>query len=347
MAQYDQVFFRGVREGARSSARALVPLLLDWINPSSVADVGCGDGTWLSVVRERGVADVLGFDGDYVPRETLQIPPELFAPIDLREPPVEPPRRFDLALCLEVAEHLPAESADELVRFLADLAPVICFSAAIPHQGGRGHFNEQWPDYWIERFAEEGFVAIDGVRPRLWDDPDVEPWYAQNSFLYVEESQIPELPAEELRKLAAAGGRWPTRLVHPRSYLGWVDRCAALKDDHRAMHVAADELGRLVPPGSTIVLVDDAQFEPWALPKGRQVRPFLEKDGQFWGAPVDDAEAITELECMRRGEADYLVFGWPAFWWLDHYAGFRRHLDRHFRRVIESERLIVYDLRTS
>jgi hypothetical protein len=53
--------------------------------------------------------------------------------------------RFDLALCLEVAEHLPAAAGDSLVRRLASVGARILFSAAIPGQGGRNHVNEKWP----------------------------------------------------------------------------------------------------------------------------------------------------------------------------------------------------------
>ena len=58
-------------------------------------------------------------------------------------------RRFDLALCLDVTEHLPRECADPLVTLLTSLAPVVAFSAAIPVQDSYNHVNCQWPAYWF------------------------------------------------------------------------------------------------------------------------------------------------------------------------------------------------------
>ena len=72
---------------------------------------------------------------------------------------------------------------------------------------------------------------------------------------------------------------------------------------------------------------------------------FLEHDGHYRGAPTDDATAISEFERLRRSGASFIVFGWPAFWWLDHYQGFSRHLRSNFHCVLRNER--VTDLRPS
>ena len=98
--------------------------------------------------------------------------------------PITLGRRFDLALCLEVAEHLPPSGATTLVKELTELASVVVFSAAIPGQGGVGHLNERWPWYWKEKFAERGFGQYDPFRHRLWHRPDVAIWYKQNMFAY-------------------------------------------------------------------------------------------------------------------------------------------------------------------
>ena len=102
---YDQAFFDALRQGSQQSAQVIVPLLLDWIRPKSVIDVGCGDGTWLSIFQSFGVETIQGIDGDYVDHHTLQIPPECFTAVDLKRPLSES-RAFDLVVCLEVAEHL-------------------------------------------------------------------------------------------------------------------------------------------------------------------------------------------------------------------------------------------------
>src|SRR5919108_2535643 len=164
---YTEAFYECHRGGARSSAGVVVPMLIDLFGPRSVVDVGCGIGTWLAAFREHGVADVCGVDGDWVERAALEIPVERFVAADLTRP-LRLDRTFDLVLSLEVAEHLPPASADTFIDSLTRLGAAIVFSAAIPLQGGVDHVNEQWPEYWVERFAARGYEAIDGLRPRIW-----------------------------------------------------------------------------------------------------------------------------------------------------------------------------------
>jgi hypothetical protein len=92
---------------------------------------------------------------------------------------------FDIALSLEVAEHLPDQRAQRFVHDLCRLAPIVIFSAAIPGQGGTGHVNEQWPDYWYHLFEAEGFVVDSGFRYTIWDDDRIENWYRQNILICI------------------------------------------------------------------------------------------------------------------------------------------------------------------
>lgn len=185
-------------------------MLMEWLKPASVVDVGCGRGEWLAVFLEHGLDDVLGIDGDYVDRSTLSIPPDKFCSRNLTESvPID--RRFDLAICLEVGEHLPATASGPLVDSLTRMAPIVCFSAAIPGQGGTSHVNEQWPAYWAKLFSERGYRAYDILRSRVWCDPEVAWFYAQNMVLYAAGQIVDSIP--ELR------GHEPTTsplpLVHP------------------------------------------------------------------------------------------------------------------------------------
>ena len=193
MAKYDSSFFAYVNSGAVVSARRLIPFILQTKRISSVLDVGCGQGAWLSVWRELGVNDVVGIDGDYVDRDDLLIPEELFNPLDLSAQ-FELDRKFDLVQCLEVAEHLAENSAPKLVDSLCAHSSAILFSAAPPGQGGDHHINEQPYEYWRNLFALHGYVACDFIRPQVAHDFEIEPWYRFNVFLYVKEDSLLDLP---------------------------------------------------------------------------------------------------------------------------------------------------------
>jgi SAM-dependent methyltransferase len=211
--RYDSAYLERVRVGAQHSAEVIVPLVLEIVRPRTVIDVGCGLGTWLKVFEEHGIFDYRGVDGDYVDPTELEIPPERFFAADLSDG-VTVDRRFDLAVSLEVAEHLPPESAETFVGSLTRLAPAVLFSAAIPKQGGTGHVNEQWPEYWAGLFGVGDYVAIDCLRPKIWRNPEVEKWYAQNTLLFVERHLLARdsvLRREYEHTLAR-----PLALVHPR-----------------------------------------------------------------------------------------------------------------------------------
>jgi SAM-dependent methyltransferase len=182
---YDSRFFATLSGGVNRSARACVPLIVRHLNPRSALDVGCGQGDWLRALLDAGVTDVLGVDGGHVRRDELRIPPDCFRAHDLAHP-LAAGRRFDVALCLEVAEHLPAESAADLVRSLTAAAPAVVFSAAVPGQGGVHHVNEQWPWYWQNLFDEHRYRCLDVFRKELWQNPEVEAYYQQNLLLFVD-----------------------------------------------------------------------------------------------------------------------------------------------------------------
>lgn len=217
---YTKEFFRVQREQARRAAEVVVPLVLELTHPESVVDIGCATGTWLAVFTEHGVSDVFGVDGGYVDAASLSVPRERFLTRDLARP-LELERRFDLALALEVAEHLPRECAETFVSSLTGLAPVVLFSAAIPGQGGTNHVNEQWPSYWAALFAERGYVHVDCLRRRLWHDEAVAYWYAQNALFYVASDELPRRPG--LAALYDPDERTPLALVHPQRYMEWVE----------------------------------------------------------------------------------------------------------------------------
>ena len=211
MALYNSSFFSGHLAGSASSAKTIVPITLDLTGARSVVDIGCGTGAWLREFARAGVNDFLGMDGPWVRQEDLLVPAESFRSADLSSPPACD-RTFDLAISLEVAEHLPESAAEGFVSALCRLAPVVLFSAAIPGQGGTGHINEQWPGYWSERFGAAGHKPIDCIRARVWSNPRVQWWYAQNTLVFAKAEAVEKMP-----NLRAAAERAPDvlPLVHP------------------------------------------------------------------------------------------------------------------------------------
>ncbi|HEV3338769.1 MAG TPA: class I SAM-dependent methyltransferase [Pirellulales bacterium] len=191
--RYDNDFFDRLEEGSLASAAVIVPILVGWLKPSSVVDVGCGRGAWLSVFKEQGVERVLGIDGPYIDRKQLLIPEPSFLPADLAAMP-KLAQRFDLAICLEVAEHLSWRHAEQLVAGLASLAPFVLFSAAVPGQSGVNHVNAQWPLYWVGLFSDHGLRCLDIVRPRIWRNGQVNFFYRQNIFLFASEAGLSDRP---------------------------------------------------------------------------------------------------------------------------------------------------------
>lgn len=212
---YDDCFFERQEEDVVRSAGVVVPILLELIDPRSVVDIGCGRGAWLSSFREHGVEQLHGLDGAHVNRAQLLIDEASFTAVDLARP-FDAGGRFDLALCLEVVEHLPAAAGRAVVSALVAAAPVVLFSAAIPGQGGTRHINERWPRYWEELFSERGFVRIDAIRRRVCYDSAVKWWYRQNLVLYASSEALSASPAlREERELTTAA---PLEWVHARVF---------------------------------------------------------------------------------------------------------------------------------
>ena len=210
---YSPLFFSTHCDGSLRSAQIILPIVFELIQPLSVVDIGCGVGTWLSAAQQLGITRCVGMDGSYVSTDMLQIDRTQFQAVDLSNSlPVS--GRFDLAICLEVAEHLPGSIAPRLVKDLTRLAPAVLFSAAIPGQTGLGHINEQWQGYWVQLFQSCGYVAIDCIRPRVWDNLEVDYWYAQNAFLMADAEYVRQNPGLLAAHEKTTG---PFSVVHPNT----------------------------------------------------------------------------------------------------------------------------------
>lgn len=208
---YDKKFYDKQMDGSLKSAQIVIPLVLEklnCVNIHSCVDFGCGVGTWLFAVKNHVKAvDVLGMDFGEPVKEQLKIDPEEYRKKDLSNPIILD-KTYDLCISLEVAEHIKQESADIFVENLAKASDIVLFSAALPGQGGTEHVNEQRLTYWVEKFTQRGFELYDVIRPYIWYDEAIEPWYRQNMVLFCKKGKNIIEPEKT--------GNFPVDIVHPR-----------------------------------------------------------------------------------------------------------------------------------
>ena len=179
---YDADFYKRVAADSTRTARRILPWLFHIHKPLTLVDVGCGTGAWLSIAKELG-AWVTGIDMPEVQNHPLLFPQDRFIPTDL-EAGIECEDHFDMALCIEVGEHLTPVAGTCLVSWLCRHANIIVWSAAIPQQVGVNHINEQWPSYWQPLFNMHKFYVDLAIRDQFWNDPEVGICVRQNIMVY-------------------------------------------------------------------------------------------------------------------------------------------------------------------
>ncbi|MBZ0164060.1 MAG: sulfotransferase [Notoacmeibacter sp.] len=286
---YDSRFFDRQSGESLRSARKVLHLLFGEHVPQSVLDVGCGVGPWLLAARELGVEDHFGIDGPWVEPAELLIEPTRFASFDLSRP-VDLKRRFDLAISVEVAEHLPSESARGFVETLTRHADTVLFSSAIPYQGGDGHQNENWPEYWHQLFDGTGYEVFDAIRPQIWSDSDIAWWYRQNIMLYRRRNA----PARFMPGAREGRGH---ALVHPEAFLRAVRRKPIVppRTDFRQDVAYYEALcgGRTAPAHSYGPEFDYAGLQPKAPPGNYE--ELKQRASDYGSVVLQDALASVAL----------------------------------------------------
>jgi len=131
-------------------------VLIRLLNPTSVIDIGCGSGDILAPFEKNNL-DVLGLDGSIAIQDRLKIKRENFALFDLRDE-YNPERRYDLALVLEVGEHVEKDFDDIFIDNICKTSDKVLWTADV-----RGPFfyhpNPQKTKYWIEKFKKRGYFV--------------------------------------------------------------------------------------------------------------------------------------------------------------------------------------------
>jgi glycosyltransferase involved in cell wall biosynthesis len=112
---------------------------------------------------------------------------------------------------------------------------------------------------------------------------------------------------------------------------------------HVLAHETARDITAAIPTGQPFILIDEDQLRSLFSPSAHPI-PFLERSGEYWGPPADDETAIRELERLRHKGVSCVAIAWTAFWWLEHYVGFRAWLQSQQIAVTRTDSFMLLKL---
>jgi SAM-dependent methyltransferase len=289
-----------------------------------VAELGCGFGRITKLLAETWTdAEITALDLSphqlaNARRYCAEHPRIRFEQYDFYSGAPLPGGNYDTVIAIEVFLHHPPEF---LVKLFSRLA---CATRYL--------VNLDWSEDWSGPLPEHVWVH------------DYVNLYGE-AALRCATFVLPAKVDGKQQKLFIAGRELPVQTAMLENELAAVSAAAVqpVDDWTRRIGLATSELLALVPEGEAFIFVDDGQ---WGRVRdlSDRVVPFIEKDGQYWGPPLDDATAWQELERLRAAGVTRIAFAWPSFWWFAHYAEFTRRLREKFPRVLKNERLVVFNL---
>jgi SAM-dependent methyltransferase len=300
-----------------------------------VLELGCGFGRITNLLAERfAQAEIHALDlsADQLARARklcARHPHVTFSRQDICSDAPFPNGDYDTAVAIEVFLHQPAEVVLGLLQRLRDAARFIVHI----------DWSEEWrwatPEHvWVHNYRQLHEQA--GLRCAAFTLPEKVDGLQQQLFVAGREL------TPELLDLELTSSKDGLRVTSGETVLPAADSGAQWL---RQLHRAAQGILTVVPRDCVLVLLDDNTWgNAQRLLPGRRVLPFLENAGQYWGPPLDDAMAITELDRMRAEGVHFLAVAWNSFWWLEHYREFHQHLRRNRRCVLESDDVMVFEL---
>jgi SAM-dependent methyltransferase len=196
---YTVDFYESVNQRASETAKLVFEILNKYVRVKSIVDAGCGSGAWIRTALEEGLEKAYGLDltssidlinknSDF--KEQLDSGRIELIERDFVSNPISEFPKADLAVCLEVLEHLPPSTAESLVARLTEASDFVIFSAAQPGQGGTYHINEQEIRYWVDQFAKYDFEPFDPFRDILSESNFVPRFYSLNMLLMVSKEAL-------------------------------------------------------------------------------------------------------------------------------------------------------------
>ncbi len=184
---YDKKFYDscGRQEVKHRISRIIVASLVEKFKPTSIVDIGCGDGVYLQEFSR--FAKATGFDNSDEALKRCRKKGLNARKLNLLNRNLPTLGKYDLVVCFEVAEHIPNYASDRLVSLLASCGDTIVFTAAPPGQGGYYHINEQPYDFWVAKFQQIGFMPayadMDYLK-KSWSERDVAIHMIKNLFVF-------------------------------------------------------------------------------------------------------------------------------------------------------------------
>ena len=203
MVEYSEHFYKSVTSRALTASEVIANTLLQNCNPNSIIDIGAGDGSWIVTLASKSEAkrliavDLPGSNFESIKNSNKTIEVQT---IDFEQEMIQNGEPYDLAICVEVIEHISSDRALRLLDWMSENCRAIIFSGATPGQGGTHHINEQSQSYWIGSMSKRGFIPIDNMRPQLINNKKVASYYRNNIFLYINSRYINEAYIVELLK---------------------------------------------------------------------------------------------------------------------------------------------------
>lgn len=215
-SKYKNQFYLRHRAITSYSSKKIVELFPNFFKPESILDIGCGTGEWIKAFKDRySSCEFSGIDGYWVKKDDLIYKEINFFNIDLKHQLSSEVfnKKYDLVCCLETITDLPENRGRIIIKEITKITKLCLFSSGTPVQNHGPHINIQWQSYWHNLFAQNGFIALDFIRPKTWDDPNVGPWYSQNCFLFVEKSWLKDNPRWQN---LVSNIKIPIDIVHPK-----------------------------------------------------------------------------------------------------------------------------------
>ena len=130
--------------------------------PKSVIDWGCGCGFLLERLYGHGIENILGIEGssDVIPIWQSELATGIADHLVIADvtKPIEDVGVYELAICMEVAEHIMESKVGMLVsQICKSSSGLVWWTAAQPGQGGTGHITLKPTQYWTDLFKEFDF----------------------------------------------------------------------------------------------------------------------------------------------------------------------------------------------